>query len=113
MPRDINDQIREYEGLVNEFATSFAKSKAARNSGAEYDDLRQEGLLAVWQALGRSVTPSRTIIELRMKGWIRLLSRQTGKHLPEEGQPQHVPYEAMLPLDDYRSAQKADLAAQL
>ena len=105
MSRDINDEIRQYEGLVEEFATSFAKSKAGRGSGAEYDDLRQEGLLAVWQALQRGHTPSRTIIELRMKGWIRFLSRQTGKHLPPPEQPQHIPYEAMLPLDDFRASE--------
>lgn len=58
--------------------------------GAEYDDLYQEGLISVWQALERGVTPSIEMVENRMRDWMRYIGRQTP-----------VPYEALLPLDDY------------
>jgi DNA-directed RNA polymerase specialized sigma24 family protein len=60
-------------------------------NGAEVDDLEQEGLIAVWQSLARGVTPTETFITNRMRDWVRWLKRQTP-----------IPYQAMLPLDDYR-----------
>ena len=38
-----------------------------------------------------------------MRAWIRFLARQKGFHLPEVDQPQHIPYDQMLPLDDFRA----------
>jgi hypothetical protein len=60
--------------------------------GAEYDDLAQEGLINVWQTLQRGVTPSAEIISARMKDymkWLGALKRQP------------VPYDTLLPLDDF------------
>lgn len=62
--------------------------------GAEFDDLRQEGMIDVWLSLARGITPSSEQIENRMKDWVRYLRRQTP-----------IPYEALLPLDDYSGVQ--------
>lgn len=90
--------------------------------GAELDDLVQEGLIFVWQSFGRGVYPNEELIEGRMLNWIRLMARQTGQDIPscrtdedgnfvthdENGEPllepcpQHIPYDQMLPLDDFR-----------
>jgi DNA-directed RNA polymerase specialized sigma24 family protein len=103
MTKDINDQIRQYENLVENLARQYSGSKAARRVNADVEDLRQEGRLAVWQALGQGVQPANTIILIRMKGWVRLLARQQGYNLTASSQPQHIPYEQMLPLDDFRA----------
>lgn len=64
--------------------------------GAEYDDLVQEGLINVWQTLARDVTPSADMIENRMRDYVRWLGNQIGR-----GRDGSVPYEALLPLDDF------------
>jgi DNA-directed RNA polymerase specialized sigma subunit len=82
--RDINDQVAEYRGLVESLARKFV----GRN-GAEHDDLVQEGLIHVWQALTRSITPAAAQIENRMKKYVRWLGRHSS-----------VPYEEMLPIEN-------------
>lgn len=90
----MNDQLRNYAGLVDSLARKLSAGPRAAQVGAEYDDLYQEGMIAIWQALDRGVTPSAEIIEDRMRNWFRWLGRQTP-----------VPYEALLPLDDYSGVQ--------
>lgn len=82
----MNTAVGAYKSTVENLAQQFV----GRN-GAEFDDLVQEGLINVWQSLMRKVTPSADIIEDRMKNYVRWL----GRRLP-------TPYEALLPLDDYR-----------
>jgi hypothetical protein len=82
----MSDQVAAYRGLVE----SLARKYVGRN-GAELDDLVQEGLINVWQTLLRGVTPRADIIEYRLQSYAKWLGRQSP-----------VPYEAMLPLDDYR-----------
>ena len=84
----MNGQVAAYRGLVASLARKVAGGARASQVGAEYDDLEQEGLISVWQALTRGVTPSAEIIENRMRDWVRYLGRQNP-----------VPYEALLPLD--------------
>ena len=113
----MNDQVGGYSGLVDSLARKVAGTTRARRVGAEQDDLAQEGLLNVWQTLERGVTPSAEIIEHRMYDYIRWLSYQTGHSLPEceldeAGEPvgdcpQHVPYDTLLPLDDFRGVRVA------
>jgi len=90
----MDDQLRNYAGLVDSLARKLSAGPRAAQVGAEYDDLYQEGMIAIWQALGRGVTPSAEIIEDRIRNWFRWLGRQTP-----------VPYEALLPLDDYSGVQ--------
>lgn len=82
----MNDRVAAYRGLVESLARKFVGW-----NGAELDDLVQEGLINVWQTLERGVTPAAEIIEYRMGSYTKWL----GRHTP-------VPYEAMLPLDDFR-----------
>ena len=56
--------------------------------GIEFDDLVQEGLIAVWQSLERGIEPSAEFIKNRMRDWVRYERRQ----LPAD-------YGDMLPLD--------------
>ena len=86
MQRDINDRVADYSGLVESLAHKFV----GRN-GAEFDDLVQEGLINVWQTLERGITPAASVIEDRMKNWVRYLGRTSP-----------VDYGQMLPLDDFR-----------
>jgi hypothetical protein len=66
--------------------------------GAEYDDLVQEGLINVWQTLERDIAPSADMIENRMRDYSRWLGNQIGR-----GRDGSVPYEALLPLDEFVS----------
>jgi DNA-directed RNA polymerase specialized sigma24 family protein len=81
----MNGQVAAYRGLVKSLARRHVGQK-----GAELDDLVQEGLIFVWQSLQRGVSPSAALIEGRMQNWVRWLGRRDP-----------VPYEAMLPLDDF------------
>lgn len=38
--------------------------------GSEYDDLRQEGLIAVWESLRKGFFPTSKHVEYRMRNWI-------------------------------------------
>ena len=99
MAHTLDDQVRAYAGLIASLAAKVAGGARAKQVGGELDDYAQEGYIAVWQALERGVTPSAEIIEFRMRSWTKWLGRQTP-----------LPYEAMLPLDDY-SAPHLDAAS--
>lgn len=66
--------------MVEELATAFS-----RRGPAEYDDLRQEGMISVWRALAKGVTPSRQQVANAMKSWSRYVHRwdQEQQPLPE------------------------------
>ena len=91
----MDTRVRAYLALVESLAEKHAQSDAT--AGAEYDDLVQEGLIDVWQALSRGVTPSAENIERRMIDWIRFQRRQRRGEIGS--------YETLLPLDDYRVVQ--------
>lgn len=57
-------------------------------NGAEYEDLLQEGLIAVWQALQRAIRPSAKVVKARMVDYERWLGRQG------------VPYSRMLAIEE-------------
>lgn len=71
-------QVAEYSGLVAHLADGLACSGRAKIVGAEYDDLNQEGLIAVWQTLLRGLPVSKDVVENRMKDWIRYQGRTSG-----------------------------------
>lgn len=103
----MNAAIAEYREAVEALALRVSRSPGAIRVGAEYEDLVQEGLIDVWQSFGRGVTPSAGIIENRMRTYIRWLGGQIGHarncvDQPEEC-PQHVAYDTLLPLDDFRA----------
>jgi len=100
----MNDQVAGYRGLVESLAEHVAGTRRAKQVRAEYDDLVQEGLIQVWQSLGQGITPAREILRLRMLSYIRLLSRQTGNTIPGPDQVQHISYDQLLPMDDFRAS---------
>lgn len=83
-------EIQPYLKAVDAIASRLAGTSRARRVGAEYDDLFQEGLVAVWQSLLRGVDPM-LVITNRMKDWIRFQGR-LGHH-------DHADYGALLPIE--------------
>ena len=81
----MNEAVANYQSAVQSLAFRYVGW-----NGSEHDDLVQEGLIAVWQSLERGETPSRMVIEGRMKNWARYL----GSQLPTD-------YNEMLPLDSF------------
>jgi DNA-directed RNA polymerase specialized sigma24 family protein len=77
----MNDRVADYRGLVESSAAKFADPDRPKARRAEYDDLVQEGLIAVWQTLERGLDPSQEFIEHRMFDWMRTIARQTGRSL--------------------------------
>lgn len=86
----MNERVSAYAGVCDALASRLARGARARQVGAEYDDLYQEGLIHVWQSLHRGVAPSTAMIINRMRDWMRYLGRQNP-----------TPYEALLPLEDF------------
>lgn len=99
----MNDRIAEYREAVEAIALRVSRGAVAIQVGAEYDDLVQEGLIQVWQTLSRGVTPATEMLENRMKDYTRWLGTQIGRS--RDGS---VPYDTLLPLDDFRSVLAAD-----
>lgn len=92
----MNDRVAGYRGLVSSIAEQLSRSRRAKQVGAEYDDLNQEGLIAVWRALeegAETVGPDR--IRDRMKNYMSWLAAETR---------QPIPYEELLPLNDETAA---------
>jgi len=71
LSRYLDAEVREYLGLCETLAERY--SRGARD---EYDDLVQEGLIAVWRTLLSGKTPARVHVENRMKNWLKLRNRQ-------------------------------------
>lgn len=85
-----SEDILPYLDYIASTATRLARSPRARRAGAEFDDLFQEGMLAVIVSLPKGIDPM-LVIANRMKDWIRYQRRQ------RSGDP--VPYGAMLPTE--------------
>lgn len=62
-------QVAAFLPTIEDSARRFARL-------AEFDDLRQEGMIAVWMAFRRGQAPTVDIIENRMRDWIRKTTRQ-------------------------------------
>ena len=82
-----SSQVAEYLPLVERLARPFVG-----RSGAEFDDLVQEGLIDVWRSLRNDQLPAARFITARMARWCAWLARQ----YPTD-------YEKMLPLDSIES----------
>ena len=72
---DIAEYSETIQGLANKF-TGW--------SGAEYDDLYQEGMISVWKSLEVGKVPSKDIIRRHMMNWIRKCRRGAGDSPPLE-----------------------------
>lgn len=68
-----SEEVAAHQPHVESLAKRFNGNKA----NAEYDDLVQEGLIAVWQCLREGVEPGPGIIKRRMLNWCRYLMRHS------------------------------------
>lgn len=83
-----SEEVGAYSGLIEGLAR-----RMTGYAGAEFDDLVQEGMIAVWQTLARGLRPSRQVVRGRMIDWTRYLRRLTNNDA--------IAYEQLLPLDSY------------
>lgn len=86
----INDQVAGYRGLVESLADKLA-GRLRGNTLIDRDDLVQEGLIHVWQAIQRGITPSAEQIVYRMQ-----------QHIKWSRNRRNQPYGKATPLEDYR-----------
>jgi DNA-directed RNA polymerase specialized sigma24 family protein len=98
----MNSAVSQYREAVEAIALRVSRGPVAIQVGAEYDDLVQEGLIQAWQTLERGMCPATDMLENRMRDYIRWLGTQVGR-----GRDGSVPYETLLPLDDFRSINEA------
>lgn len=66
-----SEQVAAYLPLIERLARKLKGGQA----NAEYDDLRQEGMIVVWLALDKGIDPGPGIITRRMLDWHRRLLR--------------------------------------
>lgn len=85
MNRDIERQLRSYAGLVQSLA-----ERLSRRHRDELDDLKQEGLIAAWEALEGGKPVTEELIEKRMRKWLRFRGRQR-RDVPTE-------YDKLMPM---------------
>lgn len=72
-----SSEVAAYLPVVRKLARKYTG-----RSGAERDDLMQEGMISVWEALRRSNIPSAEVIMYAMLQWVRFLRRlQRGDNL--------------------------------
>jgi len=64
-------QVAVYKEAIEAYARRFVGI-----ANAEFDDLVQEGMIAVWMCQRDGYRPSEWMIKNRMKSWIRHLSRK-------------------------------------
>lgn len=83
MPIVRDSDILAFEPMVNALARRFVGI-----AGAEYDDLRQEGMIFLWLTLEKGIAPSADLIAKRMISWTRFLRRYSP-----------VPYDELLPME--------------
>lgn len=65
-----SEEVAAYRQLVEKLARRYVGS-----AGAEFDDLVQEGLISVWEALRRNNNPSAEVVQYAMRMWVRFLRR--------------------------------------
>jgi DNA-directed RNA polymerase specialized sigma24 family protein len=65
-----SDDVAAFHPLVAKHARIFNG-----RFGAEYDDLYQEGMVAVWEALSGGHHPSTTVVKNAMRDWVRRCKR--------------------------------------
>lgn len=70
-PVTLNERVAAYRPLCASLAKKFN-----RVGEAEFDDLEQEGLIAVWLLLERDIPVSKTAIKNRMRDWVRTCRRK-------------------------------------
>lgn len=73
-----SEEVAKYEDMVEINARRFAAHRKLTGRGAEFEDLKQWGLIQVWQDLGNYVYPSNLSVQNRMRDYVRVCARQEG-----------------------------------
>lgn len=81
-------QVAEYRGLCEALAARIVRPGRMSRNGVEYDDLVQEGLISVWKALQKGVTPSAELVRGSMLDYRKKMGRDK-----RGGSTEFVPYE--------------------
>jgi hypothetical protein len=85
--RELSDQLRAHARLVESLA-----DRLSRRNRDELDDLKQEGMIAVWQLIENGQPVTEKEVEKRMRKWVRYRGRQL-REVPTS-------YETFLPMED-------------
>lgn len=96
MDRDLEGQLREHAGLVESLA-----DRLSRRDRNERDDLAQEGMIAVWEAIKTGRPVDEEVVEKRMQKWLRYRGRQK--------RDVSTSYDKLLPMEDLRAVDAAIL----
>ena len=67
----MSDMVASYLPTVKRLAWKYTGSY-----GAEYDDLVQEGMIAVWNSIRKDHEPMGVYIQWRMKNWVSFVQKQ-------------------------------------
>lgn len=67
----VDDIIAAYLPIVKKLAWKYTGSY-----GAEYEDLVQEGMIAVWNSVKRENEPMQVYIQWRMRNWVTFTQKQ-------------------------------------
>jgi len=97
--RVTDDQLLEHRGLVETLA-----DRLSRRDRNEYDDLRQEGMIAVWELLANGKPVTEDSITKRMKKWLRYRGRQK-REVPTS-------YDKLLPMEELHAVSAAAIATR-
>jgi DNA-directed RNA polymerase specialized sigma subunit len=94
----VDQALDRNQGLVESLAAKISASPGAKRVGAEYEDLVQEGMIAVWQSTERGNTLDiQSVVSNRMRDWVKFLAHRGANS-----------YAEFLPLDDFRELVRAD-----
>lgn len=78
LPRVVSDdEIAAYQSWLESIAWRFAGHPPAY---AEFDDLMQEGRIAVWESLQDGFRPSELVVIDAMREWVRRVTAQRFGH---------------------------------
>lgn len=97
--RALEGQLREHVGLVESLA-----DRLSRRDRNERDDLAQEGMIAVWEAIKNGKPVTEEEVEKRMNKWLRFRGRQK-RDVPTS-------YDKLLPLEELRAVNAATMSSR-
>ena len=95
----IEVQLRSLEPMIER----LAERRAARHPN-ELDDLKQEARILSWRLLAAGKVPTEGQLDNRMRGWIKLRSRQL-REMPTD-------YDKLLPIKELRDVNAATVSTR-
>ncbi len=97
-----SEEVAAYQGMVEALAYRYVNN----DIGCEYDDLVQEGLIAVWRSLECGQPPSATFVKSAMRFWrTRIVRQRRGDPIAREYVSLHPDILEARPVHSKRSGQ--------